>query len=79
MDNKKDKLWKEAYRRCRLSVRHIQMAKELGLNPKSLIKNIPSPKERWKLPVRVWIEEMYNKRFKNRRGNNYGKATGSER
>ena len=61
---KKDALWKEAYRRCRLSVRHIQMAKELGLNPKSLIKNIPSPKERWKLPVRIWIEEMYNKRFK---------------
>jgi len=71
-NKKKDELWKEAYRRCRLSVRHIQMAKELGLNPKILIKNIPSPRERWKLPVRAWIEEMYSKRFKNRRVNNYG-------
>jgi hypothetical protein len=63
---KRDELWKEAYRRCRLSTRHIRMAKELGLNPRSLIKNIPNPKERWKLPVRVWIEQMYSKRFKKR-------------
>lgn len=27
-NKKKDELWKEAYRRCRLSVRHIQMAME---------------------------------------------------
>ncbi len=63
MKNKED-LWKEAYRRCRLSLRHIQMAKELGLSPKSLLKNIPNPKEQWKLSVREWIEEMYEKRFK---------------
>jgi hypothetical protein len=65
-NKKKDKLWKEAYRKCRLSVRHIQMAKELGLNPKSLIKNIPNPHERWKAPVSDWIEEVYAKRFKKR-------------
>ena len=41
------------------------MAKELGLNPKSLIKNIPNPKQKWKLPVRIWIEHMYEKRFRN--------------
>jgi len=63
-NKQKDELWKEVYRKCRLSVRHIQMVKELGLNPKSVIKNIPSPHQRWKLPVRDWIEEMYNKRFK---------------
>ena len=63
-NKKKDELWQEAYRKCRLSTRHIQMAKELGLNPISLIKNIPNPKEPWKLPVRDWIEEMYEKRFK---------------
>lgn len=65
-NKKKDELWKEAYRKCRLSTRHIQMAKELGLNPRSLIKNIPNQHEQWKLPVRDWIENMYEKRFKNR-------------
>lgn len=65
-NKKKDEIWKEAYIKCRLSTRHIQMAKELGLNPMSLIRNIPGPHEPWKLSVRDWIEEMYEKRFKNR-------------
>jgi hypothetical protein len=55
----KDDAWAEAKRRCRLSAEHVRRAKEMGLNPKSLIKNIPSPKERWKLPVREWIDAMY--------------------
>ena len=38
------------------------MAKEMGLNPRSLIKNIPSKSEQWKLPVKDWIHEMYQKR-----------------
>lgn len=38
------------------------MAKEMGLMPKSLIKNIPSPKQQWKAPVKVWIREMYAER-----------------
>lgn len=38
------------------------MAKEMGLNPKSLIKNIPSKSEQWKAPVKDWIQEMYEKR-----------------
>jgi len=62
-NKKKDELWKEAYKKCRLSTKHIQMAKELGLNPKSLIKNIPNPKQKWKIPVREWIEQMYAKRW----------------
>lgn len=62
-NKKKDELWKEAYKKCRLSTKHIQMAKELGLNPRSLIKNIPNPKQKWKIPVREWIEQMYAKRF----------------
>ena len=63
-NEQREELWKEAYKKCRLSLRLIHMAKELGLNPKSLIKNIPNPKQKWKLPVRDWIEEMYAKRFK---------------
>ncbi|MFQ6067035.1 MAG: hypothetical protein ACE5K3_07140 [bacterium] len=45
-NKKKDELWEEAYKKCRLSTKHIQIAKELGLNPKSLIKNIPNPKQK---------------------------------
>jgi len=59
--NKKDMLWAEAKRRCRLNNEDIRMAKELGLNPRSLIKNIPSKTQQWKLPVKDWIREMYQK------------------
>ena len=38
------------------------MAKEMGLNPRSLIKNIPSKSEQWKSPVKDWIRDMYQKR-----------------
>ena len=58
----KPELWAEAKRKCRLNESDIRMAKEMGLNPKSLIKNIPSPKEQWTLPVKDWIHEMYEDR-----------------
>lgn len=45
----KPESWAEAKKKCRLGEKEIQMAKELGLNPKSLIKNIPNPREQWKL------------------------------
>jgi len=61
--NKRDRLWIEAKRSCRLNDNDIQNAKELGLNPRSLIKNIPSRTEPWKLPVKDWIREMYQKRL----------------
>lgn len=34
----------------------------MGLNPKSLIKNIPSKNEMWKAPVKDWINDIYEKR-----------------
>jgi hypothetical protein len=55
-------LWVEAQRRCRLSAEAVQMAKELGLNPRSLIKNIASPSEQWKAPVEDWVRAMAAKR-----------------
>lgn len=58
----KPELWAEAKKKCRLNENDIRKAKELGLNPKSLIKNIPNPKEQWKLPVKDWIHEMYEER-----------------
>jgi hypothetical protein len=60
--NEKDMLWAEAKRRCRLNNEDIRMAKELDLNPRSLLKNIPSKTQQWKLPVKDWIREMYQKR-----------------
>ena len=47
-------LWKLAKQKCRLNEEDIKIAKELGLNPKSLIKNIPNKSEQWKAPVSVW-------------------------
>jgi len=38
--SKKDNLWAEAKKRCRLNNEDIRIVKELGLNPRSLIKNI---------------------------------------
>ncbi|WP_238457943.1 hypothetical protein [Alkalihalobacterium alkalinitrilicum] len=39
------------------------MAKEPGMTPKSLIKNIPSSKQQWKAPVKVWIRDLYEEKF----------------
>lgn len=39
------------------------MAKELGMTPKSLLKNIPSPSQQWKSPVKVWVRQLHEKKF----------------
>jgi len=49
--NNKDTEWKEAKKRCCLNIETVQMAKKLGLNPKSLIKNIPNKSQSWKKSV----------------------------
>ncbi|GMA64927.1 hypothetical protein NZD89_05975 [Alicyclobacillus fastidiosus] len=43
--------WREAKARCRLTDETVKMAKEMGLNPLSLIKNIPNKSQLWKEPV----------------------------
>jgi hypothetical protein len=55
-------LWDEAKKRCKLSEQDICIAKEMGLNPKSLIKNIPSKQQAWKLPVNIWLQSMWEER-----------------
>ncbi len=57
-----DPEWAKAKKSCRLNEEEIRMAKELGLKPRSLMKNIPSPKQQWKLPVKLWVRELYEKR-----------------
>ena len=54
--------WEEAKKRCRLNEEDIKIAKEMGLNPRSLIKNIPNKSESWKAPVKDWLHDMYDKR-----------------
>jgi len=60
--NKKNAEWEEAKKKCKLNDKTLSMAKEMGLNPRSLIKNIPNKSQQWKAPVSVWIEEMYEER-----------------
>jgi hypothetical protein len=55
-------LWAEAQRRCRLSDEAVRMAKELGIGPRSLIKNIPARTPQWKAPVEDWVRDLYDKR-----------------
>ena len=55
-------LEKSDRRIAEMSEEDIRMAKEMELNPKSLIKNIPNPKEQWKAPVKLWIRDMYETR-----------------
>jgi len=55
--------WIEARRRFHLSHAQVQMARELGMNPKKLGKLDNHKQERWKLPLPLFIEECYRKRF----------------
>ena len=55
--------WAEAKKRCRLSDEALRMAKELGVGPRALIKNIPAKSQQWKLPVEAWVRELHRKRF----------------
>ncbi|MBP1970479.1 pyrroloquinoline quinone (PQQ) biosynthesis protein C [Virgibacillus natechei] len=61
MAKKRKSTWAEAKKRCRLNQVDIQMAKELGMTPKSLLQNIPSPTQQWKAPVKVWVRDLYKK------------------
>src|SRR3972149_5113353 len=42
---------------------HVQMARELGMNPKKLGKLDNHQQEPWKLPLSAFIERLYFKRF----------------
>lgn len=59
-----EQMWQDAKKKCRLNNEDIALAKRLGLNPRSLVKNIPSKSEPWKAPVSVWLHEIEAKRQK---------------
>jgi hypothetical protein len=54
--------WIDARRKFRLSHAHVQMARELGLNPKKLGKLNNHRQEPWKLPLPDFIVKLYRKR-----------------
>ncbi len=47
----KQELWDEAKKKCRIGDEEIRMAKEMGLNPKSLYKKYPKQKARCGKPL----------------------------
>jgi hypothetical protein len=55
--------WIEARKRHHLSHAQVQMARELGINPRRLGGLDNHRQERWKLPLPLFIEELYRKRF----------------
>ncbi|MGH2746307.1 MAG: hypothetical protein ACRDKB_00060 [Actinomycetota bacterium] len=59
--------WIEARRRHRLSHAHVQMAREIGLNPKKLGKIDNRDQEPWRAPLPEFIEDLYFKRFRRER------------
>ena len=56
--------WMAAQKRHHLSDRHVQMARELGLNPDKLGKIDNHRQEPWKVPLPQFIEDIYYKGFK---------------
>ncbi len=60
-------VWAEAKKKYRLSAVHIQMAKELGMNPKKFGSLANHNQEPWKAALPEFIEALYFKRFKRSR------------
>lgn len=55
--------WITARKRHGLSHAHVQMARELGMNPRKLGKLDNHDQEPWKLPLPAFVQSLYQKRF----------------
>lgn len=55
--------WVEARKRFHLSHAHVQMARELGMNPRKLGKINNHDPEPWKAPLPHFIEHLYFSSF----------------
>lgn len=56
--------WIDARKRFHLSHAQIQMARELGMNPRKFGGLANHRQEPWKAPLPVFIEYLYQKRFR---------------
>jgi hypothetical protein len=63
----KQEAWRKAQQRHRLSAAHVQMARELGLNPNKLGSLDNHRQQPWKMPLPEFIEQLYFKRFRRER------------
>ena len=61
--NQKMQAWIDARKRHHLSHAQLQMARELGMNPKKLGKLDNHGQEPWKMPLKQYVEHLYFKRF----------------
>jgi hypothetical protein len=55
--------WIEARKWFHLSDAQVQMAREMGVNPRKLGSLANHDQEPWKAPLPVFIEHLYQKRF----------------
>jgi hypothetical protein len=62
----KYRIWIEVRKRYHLSNAQVQMARELGLNPRKFGKLANEQQEPWKKSLPEFVEEIYFKRFKKR-------------
>jgi hypothetical protein len=61
--NQRMQAWIDARKRHHLSHAQVQMARELGMNPKKLGKKDNQDQEPWKMQCGPYIEHLYSKRF----------------
>jgi hypothetical protein len=59
----KYQIWIDARNKFHLSHAQIQMAREIGLNPKKFGKLANHKQEMWKIPLPNYIEKLYFKHF----------------
>jgi hypothetical protein len=57
-------LWIDARKRFHLSHAQVQMARELGLNPKKFGSLASNKQEPWKVPLPQYIGHLYFKHFR---------------
>ncbi len=62
-NSQKIQAWVEARKRFHLSHAQIQMARELGMNPKKFGSLANHKQQPWKEPLPQFIESIYFKRF----------------
>jgi hypothetical protein len=59
----KYQIWIDVRKRHKLPHAHMQMARELGMNPKRIGKLANHNQESWKVPLPIYTEGLYFKRF----------------
>ncbi len=61
---KRDHIWAIVKKKYRLSREVVNLAQELGLNPKKIGSIANHKQEPWKSPLSEFIKELHDERFK---------------